>query len=77
MRNRAYLKGKVGKESGKAGKGREKGTEHTQREGAGAHRLHQVDTMKHTTKGAHDTTHSHHFPKICLDFALFGLQNSR
>ena len=40
------MKGKAGKESRKAGKGREKGTEHTQKEGAGAHHLHSVDTMK-------------------------------
>ena len=44
MRNRAYLKGKAVKQSRKEGKGREKGTEHTQREGAGAHHLHSVDT---------------------------------
>ena len=40
------MKGKAVKESGKEGKGREKGTEHTQREGAGAHHLPPVETMK-------------------------------
>ena len=50
MRNKAYLKGKAGKESGKEGKDREKGTEHTQREGAGAHHLPPVDTTTATKR---------------------------
>ena len=62
------------KQSRKEGKRHGKGTEHTQREGAGAHRLHSVDT---TTKGTHDTTHQHHISKICLDFALSCLRKSR
>ena len=49
MRNKAYLKGKAGKESRKGTKGREKGTEHTQREGAGAHHLPPVDTTTATS----------------------------
>ena len=60
--------------AGKRAKAGTKGTEHTQREGAGAHHLHPVDT---TTKGTHDTTHQHHIPKICLDFALSCLRKSR
>ena len=44
------------KQSGKEGKGREKGTEHTQREGAGAHHLHSVDTTTATTKEDESST---------------------
>ena len=50
------MKGKAGKESGKEGKGREKWTEHTQREGAGAHHLHPVDTTTATTKEDESST---------------------
>ena len=44
------------KQSRKEGKGREKGTEHTQREGAGAHHLHSVDTTTATTKEDESST---------------------
>ena len=65
------------RQSRKGTKEGRKGTEHTQREGAGAHHLHPVDTMKHTTKGAHDTARQYHISKICLDFALSCLRKSR
>ena len=50
------MKGKAVKESGKEGKGREEGTEHTTREGAGAHHLPQVDTTTATTKEDESST---------------------
>ena len=36
-----------------------------------------VDTIKATTKGAHDTTHQSHISKICLDFDTSCLRKSR
>ena len=36
-----------------------------------------VDTIKATTKGAHDTPHQSHISKICLDFDTSCLRKSR
>ena len=77
MRNKAYLKGKAGKESGKEGKGGEKGAEHTQREGAGAHHLPPSGHDERQTAGHLSACFPSYIPKICLDFAPFGLRNSR
>ena len=77
MRNKAYLKGKAGKESGKEGKDREKGTEHTQREGAGAHHLppsgHHHRPKERATTEAPATSKS----KYILNFAVCCLRKSR
>ena len=43
MRNKAIFASDTASKAGK-GQRKGKGTEHTQREGAGAHRLHSVDT---------------------------------
>ena len=77
MRNKAYLKGKAGKESGKEGKGGEKGAEHTQREGAGAHHLPPSGHDERQTAGHLSACFPPCISKICLHFAPSCLRNSR
>lgn len=62
----------------KAGKGQRKGkgTEHTQREGAGAHRLHSVDTTT-AQRESHNGSPAILKTKIYFTFAVFGLRFSR
>ena len=63
----------------KAGKGQRKGkgTEHTQREGAGAHHLHPVDTTTAPKREPQRKPLQSSKLKYILDFAPFGLRNSR
>ena len=73
-----YLKADAGEQKQESGqksgrKGRNTPPETLER----LHHLHQWTRWNTTTKGAHDTTHQYHISKICLDFAPFGLQNSR
>ena len=80
MRNRAIFASDTTKSNAvKRAKGGERTTrghepiQNTQKAGTPT----PEDTMKDTTKGAHDHTHSHHISKICLDFAVCCLRNSR
>ena len=75
--NKAYLKGKAGKESGKEGKGREKGTEHTQREGAGAHHLPPSGHHHHPKERATTEAPAPSKFKYILNFAVCCLRKSR
>lgn len=55
MRNKAIFASDTASKAGK-GQRKGKGTEHTQREGAGAHHLHSVDTTTATTKEDESST---------------------
>ena len=76
MRNKAIFKGNAPQAKQERDKRQGKGTEHTQREGAGAHHLHPVDTTTATTKEDESSTTKAPNPKYISLLPFLVSENS-